>query len=364
MRFAIEFINGAQCPKFALDVPSGLDAETGAVLGAAVRADVTITFAHQKLGLWTPLGVQHAGRVVVEDIGVPASGIEHVGYAAEILERSDVVGAFAPRRVTAHKASVGRVLVIAGSPGKIGAALLVAQGALRAGAGLVTIAALPNAAAALEQRVLEAMTARIDVDNIESSLDDLLAKADAVAIGPGLGLDATAKRIVDHVVLGWSGTKVVDADAITHFKSRADVLPRATGELILTPHSGEIARLLGQTADEVEASRFDAVERCVVLTHSVVLLKGYRTLIGAPRQRVVVNPTGSPALATGGTGDVLCGIIAGLACTLDARRAAGVGAYVHGVAGERWAARVGVDRGLLAHEIADEIPAAIAALAG
>jgi len=361
LRYAIEFINGAPCPRFALDTPSGIDCDTGAVLGIAVRADTTITFGHPKLGLLTPSGLLHAGKLHTVDIGVPSTSLAHIGYSAELVEASDVRAALTPRSVTTHKGSAGRVTIIAGSPGHIGAALLVARGALRAGAGLVTIAALPETAALLDQRVLEAMTARIDPADLESSLDRLLERADSVAIGPGLGLDDTARRIVEHVVLRVRKTKVVDADAITHFAGRAAELKGALGELVLTPHSGEMARLVGSTAEAVEADRFGTLARAVALTGATVLLKGHRTLIGAPEERVAINATGSGVLATGGSGDVLTGILAGFGTQLDGRRAAYSAAYVHGVAGERRSGR-GVDRGVLAHEIADEVPHALGEL--
>jgi len=361
LRYAIEFINGACCPRFALDIPSGIDADTGAVLGIAVRADATITFAQQKLGLLTPSGLLHAGKVYTVDIGVPDTSLTQIGYGAEIVEASDVQNALSPRSVTTHKGSAGRVTVIAGSPGHIGAALLVARGALRAGAGLVTLAALPETAALFDQRVLEVMTARIDPQKIEDSLDHLLERADAVALGPGLGLDETARRIVEHVALRVDKTKIIDADAITHFAGRAGELRGAPGEIVLTPHSGEMARIVGGSAEAVEADRFGALARAVALTNSVVLLKGHRTLIGAPEERVAINATGSGVLATGGSGDVLTGILAAFGTQLDARRAAYSAAFVHGVAGERRAVH-GVDRGVLAHEIADEVPLALGSL--
>jgi len=360
-RYAIEFMNGARCPIFALDVPSGLDADTGRVLGAAVRAGTTITFAHAKLGLMTPSGLQHSGKLRTVDIGVPDTSLAQIGYSAEIVEAADVLAALVTRSISTHKGSAGRVMVIAGSPGKIGAALLAAQGALRAGAGLVTIAALPETAALLDQRVLEVMTARIDPARIEDSLDELLERADAVAIGPGLGLDATARRIAEHVALRAPKTKVLDADAISHFAGRAEQLRGAAGELVLTPHSGEMARIVGGSAAEVEDDRFGALARAVALTGSVVLLKGHRTLVGAPEERIAINVSGSGVLATGGSGDVLTGILAAFGALLDVRRAAYAAAYVHGIAGERRSLH-GVDRGVLAHEIADEVPFALGAL--
>jgi ADP-dependent NAD(P)H-hydrate dehydratase / NAD(P)H-hydrate epimerase len=359
----IERINCASVPRFALDIPSGLDADTGQVLGAAIRASHTITFAHPKLGLLTTSGAERAGRLHVADIGVPAALVQAVGSSARIVETTDVANALPPRPLSAHKASAGRVIVIAGSPGKTGAALLVARGALRTGAGLLTIATFAEAADALDRRVLEEMTARIDPDRISATLDPLLESASVVAIGPGFGLDERARRVVDHVVLGWSGCSVVDADALGHFAGRAGSLSRARGDLVLTPHPGELGRLLETSSAEVERDRFGALARVVGLTRAVVLLKGPRTLVGAPDQEPVVNASGTPALATGGAGDVLCGMIAALCCVMEPHHAAWCAAHLHGLAGERWARRTGADRGLLAHEIADELPATLAALA-
>jgi NAD(P)H-hydrate epimerase len=239
----------------------------------------------------------------------------------------------------------------------------LARGALRAGAGLVTICTFPEAAAALDQRVLEEMTARIDPNRIEASLDERLANADVVAIGPGLGLDELARAVVDHVVLRWNGFKVVDADAITHFKDRAQLLRTAPGHIVLTPHPGELGRLLGIDPKEVERDRFAALGTAVELTGAVVLLKGPRTLIAGPNAPLPwINVEASAALATAGAGDVLSGILAALGCTMDPVSAAYAAAYIHGRAAARWAERSGVDRGLLAHEVADEVPAVIAAL--
>jgi len=360
----IERMNSAPGVRVAIDIPSGLDANTGRPLGVAVRAMETVTFAHPKLGLWTSVGAEHAGRVTVVDIGVPADLVDRVGHSARILEASDVASWVIPRPLATHKGSAGRVVVVAGSAGKTGAALLSARGALRAGAGLVTICTFPDAADALDRRVLEEMTSRIDPANVEGSLDRVLADADAVAVGPGIGLGAEARRAVDHVVLRFSRIKVVDADALTHFAGRLTELRGANGPVILTPHPGEMARLLGGATADVEGDRFGAVERAVSLSGAVVLLKGARTLMGAPGEKPVVNPSGTPALATAGSGDVLSGMMAALAVAVgDPFRAACAAAYVHGAAGQAWVRAHGADRGLLAHEIADAVPAALAGLA-
>ena len=363
-RAVIERINAAQARRLSLDLPSGLDADTGKPLGAAVRANLTATFAETKRGLATPLGAAHSGRVEVIDIGIPGGFAERVGYGVECLEARDVVRAIAPRNALSHKGSSGRVLLIAGSPGKVGAGLLAAHGALRAGAGLVTIAAEPQVADLYEFRVLEAMTARLDPQAVEASLSRWLDQVDVVGIGPGMGLDAQAVRVAERVVLEWPGVVIVDADAITAFRGRAAELSQARGRLVLTPHPGEMARLIGASPAAVEADRFGAVRTAVDQTQATVLLKGARTLIGSPGQRIIVNPTGSPVLATGGTGDVLCGVIAALAIGTDPLRAACAGAYVHGLAAETVARDRAVDRGVLAHEVADAVPEVIGNLLG
>jgi len=361
-RVVVERINAAARPIVSLDLPSGLDADRGVPLGAAVRATMTLTFAQRKRGLLTPLGAEHAGRVSVIDIGIPASLFEGSGSSAAEIEEADAACAITPRTRLSHKGTSGRVLVIAGSPGKVGAALLVAHGALRAGAGLVTLAGLPSVAEVFENRVLEAMTARIDPNAPEASVLALLERTDVAVVGPGVGFDETARRVVTQAVLGWQGPVVVDADAIAHFHGRATELARSQGALLITPHPGELAGLLGVSTAAIEADRFGAVARAVELTRATVLLKGAPTLIGAPGQRIAACPAGHPVLATGGSGDVLSGCLGTLLVGSDPYLAACSGAFMHGRAAERVAAQRGVDRGVLAHEVADELPAVIAGL--
>lgn len=359
---AIRQINSCSLPKIALDIPSGVDADTGSALGVGLRADCTISFGTHKLGMLTPAGRALAGRIELVDIGVPPGVLSEVGESALLLEDSDVARLLAPRPLDAHKASAGRVLILAGSPGKFGAALLAAEGALRAGAGLVTLAGASAVVEALDRRVLEAMTAPIDSSALEQSLEPLLMRTDAVVIGPGIGLDDRARELVEFVIDRHTGPTVVDADAISHFRERPEALARAAGQLILTPHSAELGRLIGDSASGVESDRFAALTRAVRATEATVLLKGPHTLVAAPGVVPVVGREGTPALSTGGTGDVLSGAIGALACKLDATSAAFVAAYLHALAGELWARRAGSDRGLLAHELADLLPAARAEL--
>jgi ADP-dependent NAD(P)H-hydrate dehydratase / NAD(P)H-hydrate epimerase len=360
----IAVINHADTRCVALDVPSGLDADSGEPLGIAVHADDTVTFGHLKIGLLTPEGARLAGTIHVVDLGVPDRPIlSHVGHVAEVIRAHNIGSYLLPRETNVHKHEAGDVLVVAGSAGKLGAALLTARAAIRTGAGLVTVCTWPDAATALESRVVEVMTSRIDLDRIAGSLDEALARRRAVAIGPGFGLDEKARLVVDHVVLGWDGLKVVDADAITHFVGRPEVLAKARGQCILTPHPGELGRLLGRSARAIEQDRFGAVREAVSLTRATVVLKGARTIIATPDARLFICMAGNPALATAGSGDVLTGMIAALACSHPPDRAACAGVLVHALAGDLWRARTGCDRGMLASEIAENVPRILAALA-
>ncbi|HEY8041394.1 MAG TPA: NAD(P)H-hydrate dehydratase [Polyangiaceae bacterium] len=360
----VRAMNAAGAPRFAVDLPSGLDADTGGVLGVAVEARATVTFAHHKLGLLTPGGARLAGRIHVVDIGVPGALVAHVGGSAQLLEAADAKPWLAPRAPGAHKNSAGHVVVVAGSPGKIGAPQLVARGAMRAGAGLATIATWPEAATAIEGHALEAMTARIDAARPGESLDAILANKQAVAIGPGLGLGDDARTAVEYVLASWHGPVVVDADALTMFAGRPSVF-MAAAHAILTPHPGELARLLGKTSAEVEADRFHAARELVAATGAVVVLKGAHTIIASPDARLAVSPVACPALATAGSGDVLGGIVAAMACSLAPFEAACAGVLLHALAGEAWSrAHGGADRGMLASEIADILPQVLAARAG
>jgi hydroxyethylthiazole kinase-like uncharacterized protein yjeF len=360
----VRAINAMATRRFSVDVPSGLDADTGAELGVSVQAHVTVTFGHHKLGLLTPNAANAAGRVHVVDIGVPASLTAHVGESARLLETSDLAGWVGRRAPSAHKTSAGHVVVVAGSGGKIGAAQLVARGAMRGGAGVVTIATWPDAATAIESHVLEAMTARLDVANLRESLEAILAGKHAVAIGSGLGLGHDARAAVEHVLESYRGPIVVDADALTAFAGRPAALAVAKNA-ILTPHPGELARLLGKTVAQIEADRFRAVREAVGVTKTVVVLKGAHSIVASPDSRFALSPVACPALATAGSGDVLGGIIAAMACSLPPFEAACAGVMAHGLAGEAWSRAHGrADRGMLASEIADVLPALLAEVCG
>jgi len=358
-------INASTATCVALDIPSGIDSNTGAVLGTAVRADLTVTFGHRKLGLCQGAAVRHTGDVHVADLGVPDSDIlAEVGHAAQLVDTTDVLRALGGREPDAHKYRNGSVLVVAGSAGKTGAALLSANAALRAGAGVATIASWPDAIASIETRVLEIMTHVIDPKAIRDSLEHALHKRTAVAIGPGLGLDAAARKLVEAVVLEWPGPVVVDADAIAAFAGRPSQLQAAAGPRVLTPHAGELARLLQSSVDEVEADRCAVALAAAELTGSVVVLKGPFSVIAAPEGTRYICDAANPLLATAGSGDVLAGIIAALLHSApSASCAAAAGVQLHADAAAAWSAmHEGATRGMLAGDIAEMLPSAVSTL--
>lgn len=343
----------------ALDVPSGIDGATGAVLGSAVRADLTTTFAADKRGLHQHPGRAYAGEIVWVGIGVPPPTLTDA--AVHLLEQSDVRRLVPPRSARAHKGTAGRVFVFAGGPGKSGAAVLAGRGALRAGAGLVTLAPRAEAFAAVSGEMPELMSALLPVDADAALAEALrLAKGiDAAVVGPGLGLDPTGRLIALGLARDLPMPAVLDADALTALADDATSGPLfAKGPRVLTPHPGEAGRLLGCSAAEVEADRYESAKRLVDRTGVTVVLKGAGTIIASPDGTMRVCPFGTAALATGGTGDVLAGVVAGfLAAGLSPFDAASVAVVLHALAGELAAT---ADRGLVASEVADAIPRALA----
>jgi ADP-dependent NAD(P)H-hydrate dehydratase / NAD(P)H-hydrate epimerase len=356
---AVELINASAAKVLALDLPSGVDADTGALLGSTVRADLTVTFAAHKCGLHQYPAAAECGRIRCASIGVP---VPHDALNG-LLEASDVA-AFVPSRAgDAHKGTAGHVLAIAGAPGRTGAAALCGLGALRGGAGLCTLATRGAARAALDGKVIELMTAELP-ESAEAALEQCLelsgGKQSAV-LGPGIGVDEGSRVLARQLALALPLPTVLDADALTALGGDYGVLRSAAAPRVLTPHPGEAARLLATSSADVQANRFDAARRIAAHAGCVVVLKGARTLIADPGGRVRVCPTGTPAMAVAGTGDVLSGLTAALLAQADAFDAASAAVYLHGLAGELAAHG---DRGLLASELAAALPAALAQCRG
>jgi NAD(P)H-hydrate epimerase len=358
----VAMMNAAAATKVAIDVPSGIDADTGGTLGASFRADLTVTFAHPKIGLLTPQGAIAAGTVRVADIGVPGLLGPALTPAAEILEPADVARLLPARPLDDQKYKAGSVAVFAGAGGKVGAALMVARAALRAGAGLATIASWEESAPIVRGRVTEEMVAVLARGaGLGASLEAALDRKKAIVVGPGFGTDGDARAAVNALLDRWKGPAIYDADALTLHAAAPEGFARSAVPCVLTPHVGEAARLLGTTSEVVDGDRFTAARTLATRARAVVVLKGAYTLIAEPGGRVVVNPSSCPALATAGSGDTLAGIVGALLCQLSPFDAACAGVFIHAAAGEAWSAAHG-DRGLLASEIGDGVPDVVRAL--
>jgi ADP-dependent NAD(P)H-hydrate dehydratase / NAD(P)H-hydrate epimerase len=338
---AIAAMNDAPARKLAVDVPSGLDADTGRASGPVFRADVTATMGAWKIGLAIEAGGP-AGRVEVVDLGVPVARQEGAAHAF-LLDEAGVAAALPRRRVDAHKGSSGHLLVVAGSAGKTGAALLVARAGLRAGAGLVTVASTAAGQVALDAKTLEVMTAAFTdaADPAPASaiaaLRALAGHVQAVAIGPGIPTGPGMRDTVRELAATLPLPMVIDADGLNALSTDAPrILAGAPAPRILTPHPGEMGRLVGRSIADVQADRVGVARALAAATRAIVVLKGARTLIAAPDGRIFINPTACAALATAGSGDVLCGLTGALLARHADPLAAAQGAvFVHGRAGEQ-----------------------------
>jgi NAD(P)H-hydrate epimerase len=359
---ALAAMNATPAYKVAVDIPSGLDADTGRVRGVAFRADLTATMGARKLGLVLDAAAP-VGELEVVDLGVPLEA--PAGPTCRFIEEAPIWRELPRRGPTAHKGSAGHLLVVAGSEGKTGAALLAGRSALRAGAGLVTLASTARGQAALDAKVVEIMTARYtegdDADPRESAtaLAKLAGRMDAVALGPGIPTGPNMRGVVRDLASRLALPMVLDADALNLLGTEiVRVLNITPAPRILTPHPGEMARLVGKRVDEIEADRLGAARDLAGRAKAVVVLKGARTLVAAPDGTVYVNPAATGALATAGSGDVLTGLIGALlAQGMEPLAAARAGVFIHGAAGEAAGARLG--SGVTAGDLPDAIAAVI-----
>jgi NAD(P)H-hydrate epimerase len=358
----IEAARVAGARVLAVDVPSGLSADTGRPLGPCVRADRTVTFGFTKRGLVLFPGPAWAGDVTVADIGIPPQAAARVAVGCELLTELEARLLVPPRRPDAHKGDAGRVLVIAGSPGKTGAANLALAGALRGGAGLVTLATRPEALPLALAGRPEAMSVAIHGNGpfARSDLQPLLSAAsgcDAVVIGPGIPRGPETGELVRAFLERVRIPAVVDADGLNAIAEDVGFLRELRAPAILTPHPGEMARLTGRSIDEIQADRIGVASDFARACGAVVVLKGARTVVADPEGASTVIPTGNPGLATGGTGDVLAGLTGALvAGGIRSASAARAAAWVHGRAGDLAAVRYG-ERGMLAGDVAEAIGA-------
>ena len=359
-------VNSSGRPVVAIDLPSGLMADRPEVVGPAVQASLTVTLAAPKLPLVLPPGEALAGNLVIADIGIPEAVVEDVGGPwVELLTRRSMRPLIEPRSEDSHKGDYGRIVIVAGSRGKTGAAALAAHAALRSGAGLVTVATPASCLPVIASLGAEFMTLALPEDEhgrvTASAIDDVLAAgADVIAAGPGLGRSPQVTAFVHGLVERCGVPLVLDADAIQAFRDAPDRLSGPDGvDLIITPHPGEMASLTGLSIEEIQKHRLD-IARDFATTHRVhVVLKGHRTIVATPEGRTFINVTGNAGMATGGTGDVLTGAIAGwMGQLLDAEAASKLAVYLHGLAGDLAEADEG-EVGLIASDVVDRLGEAV-----
>jgi len=361
----VEGLNRLPVARLAVDLPSGLDASRAAVPGPHLRADVTVTFAAPKVAHVFPPARDAVGELVLADLGFPLDRLTAAPGGLHLLVSEELASYLVPRRRDGHKGDFGHALIVAGAPGRAGAAILAARGAVRAGAGLVTVAVPSPLVAAVDVGSLESMTLALPADGsgalaLEAADAALAAAAgkDAVAVGPGLGQEPGAREAIHLLALRCPLPLVLDADGLNAFAGRARDLAARAAPTVLTPHPGELGRLLGIGTAAVQHDRVAAARRAARETGAFVVLKGHLSLVAAPDGETHVNTTGNPGMASGGSGDVLTGAVVGLLVQgYEPFLAAQLAVHLHGLAGDRVAGRRG-EVGLCAADIADALPEA------
>ncbi len=335
-------VNAAGIPIVSIDLPSGLSADTPHLVGACIDASMTVTLGAPKLPLVLLPGEAHAGDVVIADIGIPQEVLEGLdGAHIDLLTPEQMRELVEPRAADSHKGDFGRVTLVAGSRGKTGAAHLSAIGALKSGAGLVTIATPASCLAVVASMAPEYMTEGLpeakDGTVVHAGVERVLElRSEVIACGPGLGRGPGVTAFVRGLIDKATVPLVLDADALAALVDEpGGLLGREERDVIITPHPGEMARLIGSTVEEVQINRINVATTYATTHHVYVVLKGHRTLIATPEGHVFINPTGNPGMATGGSGDVLTGMIAAwLAQLLDAEAACRLAVFLHGAAGD------------------------------
>jgi NAD(P)H-hydrate epimerase len=363
---AIEDINKAGAFKIAVDIPSGLSSDTHLIIGPAVKADLTVALAAPKISHVLPPAEEFIGELVVADISVPPFLFDDPCLKIELVEKTTLAPYFKRRKKDSHKGSYGHLFVLAGSLGKTGAAAMAARAALRTGAGLVTVgtpqSCLPAIARSMMELMTEALPETPQKTLSESALTmilDLMKGKDAVLIGPGISTHPSTARLITSLLPKIKSPVVIDADGLNILAENPDALRSLPKPAVLTPHPGEFARLIGRSNQDVLDRRLELAPRFSEQLGVYLVLKGYRTLIATPEGRVFINPTGNPGMATGGSGDVLSGMIASLIIQeKDVLGATLAAVYLHGLSGDIGARKLG-ERALVAGDLIKYLPQAI-----
>ena len=327
----IESMNSSSAYKISVDVPSGLNCDTGEIMGTSVKADKTITFQTMKKGFLNYTAISYLGEVIIEPIGIPECVLKKVSEGTVMTEKADISSLIPKREKFGYKSDYGRVAIIAGSEEYSGAAYLSTEAAVKTGSGLVNLYTHRKIRDSMRNKLSEAM---VGVYHLEEGLGEKIKSAQVVAIGPGLGTTAEANELINWVITNYTGKIVIDADGLNVLANQLEILNKCKGEIIITPHLGEMARLTGKGIEDINMNRIDMAKEFSNKYGVTVLLKGLYTVIERGNQ-VYVNPTGNSSMASGGMGDTLTGIITSFVGqglnTLDAGK---LGAYIHGYIGE------------------------------
>ncbi len=372
-RRAIETINSLRVPIVAVDIASGVNSDTGAIMGAAVKASLSVTFGYAKFGHVSYPGAENCGELKIVEIGFASRAIDEISPRGRLIDRDQVRPLILERPDNSHKGTYGHSLVIAGARGKSGAVLLASRAALRVGAGLVTAAVpesiQPIVAAGQAELMTEPIAERdghFDGPHAPDALKLLIEGKDALIVGPGIGVGDDTKQLIEWLIGTASAPGrplLIDADGLNALAALGCALARrARGPLVLTPHPGEAARLLGETTESINADRISAARRLAERTGATILIKGARSVIAAPDGTVFVNSSGNPGMATPGMGDALSGIVGTLlGQKMNPLDALALGVFLHGYAADRVARRMG-RIGYIAGDVIDELPFALEAL--
>jgi len=367
----VAILNHSRVPVVAVDIPSGVEADTGKVLGAAVKADHTLALALPKVGQLLTPGCEYTGRLSVADISIPRCLLEDPALKMNLIDPAMVQGWLSPRPAESHKGTYGHVMVVGGSAGMVGAVVLTSCAALRCGAGLVTSALPGSLVPIFDTAVMEAMSRALPETSQGSisvealpAIDALLGTCSVCAVGPGMSRYQEASTILRFILQNSGVPILVDADGINALASDAEVLKDRQVPIVITPHPRELARLTGRTVEEIQHDRSGMASHYATKWGVTIVLKGHNTVVACPGGDIYINGSGNPGMATAGSGDVLSGIIAGLiAQGLKPQKAAIAGAYIHGRAGDRAALQLG-QRGMIAGDLIDHLPYTLLDLAG
>ncbi|MDP4179979.1 MAG: NAD(P)H-hydrate dehydratase [Bacillota bacterium] len=362
----IDAINNSGKLTIAIDIPSGINGENGKIEGKCIKADKTVTFVLPKIGLSVYPGCDYTGELAVSDIGIPDFIIKSLNIKTNIICKEEVSSIIPVRSSQSSKGDYGRVFIVSGSTGMIGSGCLCANAALRSGAGLVYLGVPASLAGIYQSHLLEPITFPLEDHTkgylADESCGEILKKMQnmkVLAIGPGLSTNENIKEIMINIFENSSIPLVLDADALNAVSEDISMLKKIKVPCVITPHPGEMSRLLGISIKDIQNDRIKLAMKFADKYNVITVLKGMRTIIALPDGNIHINPTGNPGMATAGTGDVLTGIIAGfIGQGMEPEKAAIAGVYIHGLAGDMTAEKMG-QHGLIAGDLVKELPYAI-----